>query len=302
MPPEESLVLIDGPWTHREVTANGARFHLAEYGPADGPLVLLLHGFPEFWWSWRHQLVSLGDAGLRVVAPDLRGYGASDKPPRGYDAYTLSSDVAGMIRALGASDAHLVGHDWGGLLGWAVATLHPSIVRSLAVLGMPHPVRMRQALLRDPAQIKTSSYAAFFQLPRAPEARLTRDDAAYVERLMRRWAGPGFPDDETARWCRAAMQIPGTAHSAMEWYRWAARAQTRPSGQRFLRLMARGVQTPVLQIHGALDRCTLLSTVHGSESYAHGGYALQVLAGVGHFVHEENPAAVTDLLLEHARA
>ncbi|MDT7572114.1 MAG: hypothetical protein QOE05_2288 [Actinomycetota bacterium] len=302
MPPEESVVLIDGPWTHREVTANGARFHLAECGPSDGPLVLLLHGFPEFWWSWRHQLIALGDAGMRVVAPDLRGYGGSDKPPRGYDAYTLSSDVAGMIRALGAADAFLVGHDWGGLLAWAVATLHPSIVRSLAIVGMPHPVRMREALLRDPAQIKASSYAAFFQLPKAPESRLLRNDGVYVEQLMRRWGGPAFPDDETARRCRAAMQIPGAAHSAMEWYRWAARAQTRPSGQRFVRLMARGVGVPTMQVHGALDRCTLLTTAEGSAAYAHGGYELHVLDGVGHFAHEEAPGVVTELLLEHARA
>jgi pimeloyl-ACP methyl ester carboxylesterase len=207
-----------------------------------------------------------------------------------------------MIRALGAPDAYLVGHDWGGLLGWAVATLHPSVVRSLAVVGMPHPVRMRQALLRDPAQLKASSYTAFFQLPRAPEARLVRDDAAYVGRLLRRWGGPGFPDEETARRCRAAMQIPGTAHCALEWYRWAARSQTRPSGQRFLRLMAGGVQAPVLQVHGGLDRCTLLSTVQGSDAYAHGGYALHVVDTAGHFVHEEQPALVTELLLEHARA
>jgi pimeloyl-ACP methyl ester carboxylesterase len=302
MPPEESVVLVDGPWTHREVTANGARFHLAEYGPSDGPLVLLLHGFPEFWWSWRHQLVALGEAGLRVVAPDLRGYGGSDKPPRGYDAYTLSSDVAGMIRALGAPNAFLVGHDWGGLLAWAVATLHPSIVRSLAVIGMPHPVRLREALVRDPAQIRASSYAAFFQLPRAPEARLVRNDAAYVHQLLRTWGGPGFPDEETSARCQAAMQIPGVAHSAMEWYRWAARSQTRPSGVRFVRLMARGVQAPVLQVHGALDRCTLLSTMQGSSAYAHAGYTLRVLDGVGHFAHEEAPDVVNDMLLEHARA
>jgi pimeloyl-ACP methyl ester carboxylesterase len=274
MPPEESVVLIDGPWTHREVTANGARFHLAEHGPEDGPLVLLLHGFPEF-----------GSAGMRVVAPDLRGYGGSDKPPRGYDAYTLSSDVAGMIRALGAPNAHLVGHDWGGLLAWAVATLHPSIVRSLAVLGMPHPIRMRQALLRDPAQLRASS-----------------NDAAYVERLLRRWGGPGFPDAETAARCRAAMQIPGVAHSSLEWYRWAVRSQSRPSGVRFLRLMARGVQAPVLQIHGAVDSCTLPATAQGSAAYAPAGHTMHLLDGVGHFPHEEAPDRVSALLLEHARA
>jgi pimeloyl-ACP methyl ester carboxylesterase len=302
MPPEESVVLVDGPWTHREVTANGARFHVAEHGPADGPLILLLHGFPEFWWSWRHQLVALGDAGFRAVAPDLRGYGGSDKPPRGYDAYTLSSDVAGMIRALGAREAHVVGHDWGGVLAWTVATLHPGIVRTLGIVGMPHPLRLRHALLRDPAQLRASSYIGFFQLPRAPEARLLLDDAAYVERLLRRWGGPGFPDEETAARCRAAMQIPGVAHSSLEWYRWAVRSLTRPSGVRFLRLMARGVQAPVLQVHGALDRCLLPSTANGSERFAHAGHHLELLDGVGHFPHQEAPDVVSGLLLEHARA
>jgi pimeloyl-ACP methyl ester carboxylesterase len=302
MPPEESVVLVDGPWAHREVTANGARFHVVEAGPADGPLVLLLHGFPEFWWSWRHQLVALGDAGFHAVAPDLRGYGASDKPPRGYDGYTLSSDVAGMVRALGARQAHLVGHDWGGQLAWAVATLHPSIVRTLTVLDMPHPQRLRRALLTDPAQIRASSYIGFFQLPKAPEARLVRDDGAYVGTLLQRWGGPGFPDAETEARCREAVQIPGVAHSTLEWYRWAVRSLTRPSGLRFLALMDRGVQAPVLQLHGALDACLLPSTAHGSGAWAHGGYELQVLDGLGHFPHQEAPELVSQALVAHAGA
>jgi len=301
MPPEESVVLVDGPWAHREVTANGARFHYAEHGPADGQLVLLLHGFPEFWWSWRHQLVALGDAGYHAVAPDLRGYGGSDKPPRGYDGYTLSSDVAGMIRALGASSAHVVGHDWGGALGWAVATLHPGIVTTLTVVNMPHPLRLRQALLHDAGQIKASSYIGFFQLPKLPESRLTKDDGAYVEQLMQKWGGPGFPDAETARRCREAMQIPGVAHSALEWYRWSVRSLTRASGVRFQGLLDRGVQAPVLQLHGALDHCLLASTAHGSDAWAHGGYELQMLDGVGHFAHQEAPELVTAALLAHAR-
>ena len=298
MPPEESVVLVDGPWTHRAVTANGARFHFAEHGPSDGPLVLLLHGFPQFWWSWRHQLVALGDAGFHVVAPDLRGYGASDKPPRGYDAYTLSSDVAAMIRALGARDAHVVGHDWGGMLAWSVATLHPGITASIAVLGMPHPLRLRTALRSDPAQLRASSYMGFFQLPKLPEARLLKDDSAYVEELLTRWGGPGFPDPESAQRYREAMQITGVAHSALEWYRWAARSQTRSSGIRFGRLLDRGVQARVLQIHGALDACTLPATAHGSGAWAHGGYELQLLDGVGHFPHEEVPDEVTAALKE----
>src|SRR5437016_1263164 len=98
-PLEDSVAVVDGPWLHRDVSANGIRLHVAEAG--NGPLVVLLHGFPEFWWSWRHQLVALADAGDRVVAPDLRGYGASDKPPRGYDAVTLAGDIAGLVRAMG---------------------------------------------------------------------------------------------------------------------------------------------------------------------------------------------------------
>ena len=301
MPVEESAVLVDGPWTHREVTANGARFHLAEHGPPDGPLVLLLHGFPEFWWSWRHQLVALGDAGYRAVAPDLRGYGASDKPPRGYDAYTLSSDVAGMVRALGARDAVVVGSGWGGLLAWSAATLHPSVVRRLAVVGMSHPRRLHAALRRDGSQRRASSHLAFFQLPRAPEALLGKDDAAYVGRLLRRWGGPGFPDAETEARCREAMQIPGAAHCSLEWCRWAVRSLTRPSGLRYLRLLDGGVHMPTLHLHGSLDGCLLPSTAQGSGDWVHAPYELRLLEGVGHFPHSEAPDLVSAALVEHAR-
>jgi pimeloyl-ACP methyl ester carboxylesterase len=302
MPVEESVVLVDGPWRHRGVTANGARFHVVECGPADGPLVLLLHGFPEFWWAWRAQLVALGDAGFRAVAPDLRGYGASDKPPRGYDAYTLSSDVAGLVRALGARDAVVVGHDWGAVLAWTVATLHPQLVTRLAVVGMAHPVRLRQSLTADLAQLRASSYIGFFQLPRVPEARLVRDDGAYVGELLRRWGGPGFPDAESEARCRAAVQVPGVAHCSMEWYRWAVRSRTRPSGLRFLRLLDRGVTAPTLQVHGAVDTCVLPTTAHGSGAWVRAPYELQVLDGVGHFPHEEAADHVSAALLAHARA
>jgi pimeloyl-ACP methyl ester carboxylesterase len=295
---DSSVVLVDGPWSHREVTANGIRFHVAEAGPADGPLVVLLHGFPEFWWSWRHQLVALGDAGYRAVAPDLRGYGASDKPPRGYDGYTLSSDVAGMVRALGAHEAAVVGHDWGGVLAWTVATLHPGLVSRLGIVGMPHPMRMRSALLRDPAQLRASSYVGLFQLPRVPENRLRRYGGAYVGDLLRRWGGPGFPDAETEARCREAMQIPAVSHCSLEWYRWAVRSLTRPSGLRFQRLLDAGVGVPTAQVHGALDTCLLPSTAQGSGQWVRAPYSLQVLDGVGHFCHQEAPEAVTATLLD----
>ena len=149
-------IYLAGPWSHRSVTANGTRFHVAESG--DGPLVLLLHGFPEFWWTWRHQLSSLSAAGFRAVAPDLRGYGASDKPPRGYDLVTAASDAAGLVRSLGEANAIVVGHDWGGLIAWTMATYYPKVVRRLAIVSMPHPLRLRAAVLAAPlAQAKSMS-------------------------------------------------------------------------------------------------------------------------------------------------
>src|SRR5690349_6774150 len=144
----DAVVQIGGPWTHRSVSANGTRFHAAEAG--DGPLVLLLHGFPEFWWTWRHQLTALPEAGFRAVAVDLRGYGGSDKPPRGYDLVTAAADAAGLIRALGEANAIVVGHGLGGLIAWTVAAYNPKVVRRLAVVSVAHPMRMRAEMLAGP--------------------------------------------------------------------------------------------------------------------------------------------------------
>src|SRR5215203_193652 len=139
--PESSATVVrpEGPWTHREVAANGARFHIAEMG--EGPLVLLLHGFPEFWWAWRHQLPALAEAGYWAVAMDLRGFGGSDHTPRGYDLPSVSADVMSVIASLGSRDAVVVGHDWGGLVAWTLAAYEPKAVRRLAVVGAPHPLR-----------------------------------------------------------------------------------------------------------------------------------------------------------------
>src|SRR4051794_34431508 len=183
--------LIDGPWRHRFIAANGARFHVAEAGT--GPLVMLLHGFPQFWWAWRHQLPALADAGYRVVAMDLRGYGASDKPPRGYDTITLAADVAGVIRALGETGAAVVGHDWGGWLAWSMPALAPRETRAVAALSMAHPLTMRTALARDRAQRRAWRPVLEFQVPVRPERRLTRDDLA--AELIGRWSAPTAATD-----------------------------------------------------------------------------------------------------------
>lgn len=299
---DPSSVRIPGPWTHRSVSANGIRLHLAEYG--EGPPVILLHGFPEFWWSWRHQLVGLADAGFRAVAVDLRGYGDSDKPPRGYDLWTLAGDIAGLIRALGQRRATVIGHDWGGLIGWTLAALHPRLVHALVVLDSPHPLALRHAVWRHPNRqgAATAGHALGFQLPMLPERRLRADGAAGVERFLRSWSGstwtaaPEFA--EVAARNRAAMLIPGVAHCALEYYRWALRSQLRADGRRYAAATAGPVSVPLLQIHGADDPCLLESTARASRRWAGPRYAYRVLDGVGHFPHQEAPRASTALIAD----
>ena len=301
--PDATSVLLPGPWAHRDVSANGVRLHAAEAG--EGPLVLLLHGFPQFWWTWRHQLTGLAAAGLRVVAPDLRGYGASDKPPRGYDLPTAAADAAALVRALGEQEAVVVGSDWGGLVGWTMAALHPRSVRRLVVVSAAHPRRLR-ASIADARQRRALAYALRFQLPRLPERRLTRADDDPVAELMRRWAGPSWVQTtdfaEAVSRYRSAARIPQAAYGAMEYYRWAGRSQLRPDGLRFARRMAAPITAPTLQLHGAQDRYVLPSTARGSDRYVAGAYEWRELPGVGHFPHEEAPDTVTAAIAAWATA
>ena len=304
--PDPAVVRVPGPWAHRSVSANGIRLHIAEAG--EGPLVVLLHGFPEFWWSWRHQLVALAEAGFRVAAVDLRGYGESDKTPRGYDLWTLAGDVAGLIRALGEPRAHVVGHDWGGLVGWTVAALHPRLVRSLAVLAAPHPLAVRSAILRHPRGqgLASARYALGFQLPRRPERSLRADDGARVERIMRAWSGPDWVGTEdfaeAARRNREAIRISTVAHCSLEYHRWALRSQFRAEGRRFAAAVARPAEMPVVALHGADDPCLLESTARLSRRWTAGPFAQHVLPSTGHFPHQERPAETTELLLAALRA
>lgn len=303
-PVDESRVLVDGPWTHRFVGANGSRFHVVEAG--SGPLVLFLHGFPEFWWAWHEMLPAVADAGYRAVAVDLRGYGASDKPPRGYDGYTLAADVAGLIRALGERSAVLVCAGVGGLIGWTTAAFHPALVRRLVVLAAPHPLRLRAGIFADPrGQFAAATPTLKFQLPRY-EHVLTRDNAALIGYFLRRWGGPdwvagnGF-DDYSAR-CREAMRIPQAAFCALEGYRWAFRSVLRLHGYRFVRLMQKPLVTPTLQLHGAEDQASLPRTAQGSSRYVVAPYEWRLLDGVGHFPHVESPDLVLGEVLRWAKS
>ena len=292
---DSSSVLLDGPWEHRMVAANGARFHVAEAG--SGPLVLLVHGFPQMWWTWRHVIPALADAGYRAVAMDLRGYGASDKPPRGYDPATLSADIAGVIRSLGAADAVLVGHGLGGMLAWTTAVAHPKVVRRLVTAGAPHPLRFRSAIATDLDQLRVSRHVLGFQSPWLPERRLTDNDGAYVEHLLKAWAAPGWPSPEEAAVYRRAIQIAGVAHCSLEYSRWAVRSLARPDGARYARGMREPLRVPVLHLHGAADRAVLPRSARGSGRHVDGPYSWHLIDGVGHFPQEERPEEFLRLLL-----
>ena len=294
-----SVVRPDGPWTHRDVAANGARFHIAELG--EGPLVLLVHGFPQYWWAWRHQLTALAEAGYRAVAMDLRGVGGSDRTPRGYDPANLALDITGVIRSLGEPDATVVGHGIGGYLAWTAAVMRPKLVRGLVAVSMPHPRRWRAAMLRDPRQSIASAHVLGFQLPWLPERRLTARGGALTGRLLRSWAGPRGLDDKAVARYQQAMCIPSTGHCALEPYRWLVRSLARPDGVQFNRRMRLPVRVPTLQVHGALDPVVHARSAAGSSRYVTAPYRWRLWEHLGHFPHEEDPATFTAELLDWLR-
>ena len=302
--PDESVVLIEGPWTHRTIRANGIAQHVVEAGT--GPLVLLLHGMPTFWWTWAPQLIDLADAGFRAVAVDLRGYGGSDKPPRGYDATTLASDIASLVAALGERDAVIVGNDVGGLLAWTVAAHNPQVVRRIAVLGAAHPIRMRQAVFTDrKGQRHASAYALKkFQLPRYGERLLTQD-SLYIKELFETWSGPrwrGTPSYvEAVERYAEAMRIHPVAHCSLEFFRWAVRSLPRPDGRRYMESMRAPIRRPVLQLHGDFDSCVLPRTAQGSSRHVSADYEWRLLTGIGHFPQHEAPERVSDELIRWAK-
>jgi pimeloyl-ACP methyl ester carboxylesterase len=284
-------ILVEGPWRHRFVAANGGRFHVAEAG--GGPLVLMLHGFPQFWWAWRHQLPALAEAGYHAVAMDLRGYGASDKPPRGYDTPTLAADVAGVVRALGHTRAAIVGHDWGGWIAWSMPSLQPRVTRAIGVLSMGHPLMMRAARWE---QLRAAGRLARFQLPMVPERSLGDRDG--VARVLRDWTADGAVEPEALRRYERAMQLPFVAHTSMEYYRWAVRSIPRRDGRRFAAAIQAPITVPVLQVHGGRDPWVLPETAAASRRWATGPARYEVVGSSGHFLPEEAPQRVTGTLLD----
>ncbi|MFC8799804.1 alpha/beta fold hydrolase [Promicromonospora sp. NPDC057138] len=290
-----TCALVDGPWQHEFVASGGSRFHVAVAGPENrsAPLVLLLHGYPQFWWAWRAQIPALADAGYRVAAMDVRGVGGSDKPPSGYAVPARAADVAGVVRSLGRERAVVVGHGTGGTLAWAMAALHPGTTAAVAVLASPHPARVR---LRSRAAFTTAALRelAYLQVPTLPERALARGDL--VERTLALGAATPLPDD-VVKLYRSVMRIPFAAHSAAEALRWAVRSTPRMDGRRFGTALRRPLEMPVLQLQGGRDGFVRSERADLDAVALAPDLRYELIPGAGHFLPEEAPDRVNEILL-----
>jgi len=280
--------------TFRHVPCGEVTLHVAEAKSEhdDAPLVVLLHGFPEHWYSWRHQLEAFAAAGLWAVAPDMRGYGGSDKPAgvHAYEVERITADVAGLVRALGRSRATIVGHDWGGIIAWAFAMDHPALVERVAILNVPHPQRMVRGFLR-PRQLMKSWYVFFFQIPRLPERAIARDDFAFMRREL---AEAGFGADEIEHYVEA-WRIPGALQASLAYYRAAIR---RVLTGRLPEL--RRIDVPVLVIWGDRDKYLERSLAAPPPSLVPNAKVVH-LPAASHWVQRDAPDRVSALLVGFVR-
>jgi pimeloyl-ACP methyl ester carboxylesterase len=286
----------------QRVKANGLEFEVLTAGdPTSERLALLLHGFPEHAFSWRHQLPLFARLGYRVWAPNQRGYGKSSKP-KGVASYRiehLMADVAGLIDAAGARHVTLVAHDWGGLVAWEFAARRVRPLERLVIMNVPHPMRLREELRTNPAQRRRSAYAVFFQLPWLPEWYFERRGAAAIEQAFRGMAvdKSRFPDDVLAVFKQNVLE-PGAITAMLNWYRAA--------GRRFGGLGAQGeaaypvIETPTLLIWGEEDAALGKETTFGTERFVK-DLTVRYLPGVSHWVQQEAPEAVNGILSEFGR-
>jgi len=210
---------------HSYIETNGIRLHVVQAGPKSGVPVILLHGFPEFWYGFRRQIPALVEAGCRVIVPDQRGYNLSDKP-KGVKAYSMDElvmDVIGLIDALEYDKVNLVGHDWGAAVAWTAAIQHPERLQRLGILNVPHPAVMRRFLQRDLEQLSRSWYIFFFQLPWLPEAGMRANDWRGPERALRNSGKIDTFTDEDMEKYKEAWSQPGAMTAMINWYRAAVR-------------------------------------------------------------------------------
>ncbi|MCW5906450.1 MAG: alpha/beta hydrolase [Chitinophagales bacterium] len=273
------------------LTVNSVRLHYIEEGA--GELVILLHGFPEFWYGWRKQIPVLSKS-YRVVAPDMRGYNLSDKPEKvsDYKMQVLAKDIAELIKALGEENAIVVGHDWGAAVAWAVASLYPEVVKKLAILNVPHPNEMRRAFMSfNLSQWKKSWYIFFFQLPFFPEKivgteKFFRQTFSAMSMQSKRLSA------EDLQKYVDAYAPPGAIKATIAYYRAAFREIFSPSGIRYPKIKA-----PVLMLWGEHDKALGKELTYRTKEYCENICEILYDSTSGHFVQHDNPEWVNEKLL-----
>jgi len=281
------LTDLDLESTYRDV--NDVRLHVVVAGDPDAPLVVLLHGHPDFWYGWRDQIRSLVDAGFRVVVPDQRGCNLSEAPD-GIDAYRqaeLVADVRELIHSEDRESAHVVGHDFGGFVAWNVALRHPQMVDRLGIVNVPHPTVYGDTLRASPRQIARSWYVWFYQVPGLPEWMLTRNDMANMVDSLEITSNPGTFDEATINCYKAAWRHTGIK-PRIHWYRGFRRSDSPPRDT---------VTRPTLICWGEDDIALLPSMAEESVGYCENG-RLRMFPDASHWVHHERDE-VTEALLRH---
>jgi len=273
----------------------GVDLHAVAAGPKDGPVVILLHGFPEFWYGWHRQIEPLAAAGFRVIVPDQRGYNLSSKPS-GVAAYALTelvSDVIAIADQLGQEKVFLAGHDWGAAVAWGTALLHPQRIAKLVVLNVPHPSVMRKFLSTRPRQFFRSWYMFFFQLPWLPEAVFSAFNFRIGARALLRSSRPGTFTNEDLVQYRAAWSQPGALTGMINWYRGLFRAR--------VQFPDKTVRVPTRILWGERDAFLLAEMAHESLRYC-ASVELFTFANATHWLQHEEAARVSELLVDFFRS
>lgn len=279
----------------RTVTAGGLAFHFAEAGPANGPPVILLHGFPEFWFEWRDLIGPLAAAGFHVIAPDQRGYNLSAKPPRvdDYRLDVLAGDVFALADALGIGRFAVVGHDWGAAVAWWMATIKPERLTRMAVMNAPHPAVWRDAMDRDPVQRKKSRYVRMLQTPLIPELTVRAGGYRSLVGGLRSGKRPdSFPPQVVAKY-QAAWRRPGALTAMINWYR-ALFRQDLPIPA------ARSLATPTLILWGEQDVFAEVALADLSAALC-ADVRQERFADASHWLPHDEPEAVAAHLLKFLR-
>ena len=286
--PDVGIELREG---YAEVGDDG-NLHYVEAGDGDAPLIVLLHGFPEFWFGWRLQIAPLAAAGFRVVAPDTRGYNLSSKP-EGFEAYgvdLLAADIRALIRELGAESALLVGHDWGGSIAWTTAMNHPEVVDRLAILNAAHPRRLGEGL-HNPNQLRKSWYFFFFAVPGLPEDVVQLRDWHFFRHFLED-ANPPYTDEEIERYEEAWSQ-PGAAAGMINYYRASVRQSQKEAVAKL-----RPISVPTLVIWGERDSYLGSDLAEPERDDVPNLDRVERLPDASHWVHHDEAERVNQLLID----